>query len=83
MKKHASIQYTVRGVPPEIDRALRRKAEQQNRSLNDLILEELAAATGVQRRRADFSDLVGRWIPDEAFDEIVRSQRQIDWDKWK
>ena len=32
---------------------------------------------------ADFSDLVGKWKTDPAFDEIIASQRQIDPDKWK
>jgi hypothetical protein len=40
-------------------------------------------AAGGHRRRADFSDLVGRWTPDPAFDEILAAQRQIDADKWK
>jgi len=35
------------------------------------------------RQLADFSDVVGGWIPDPAFDEIMSAQRQIDWDKWK
>jgi hypothetical protein len=77
------VQYTIRGVPPEVDRILRRKAAQDKKSLNQLILEELTASTIGSPRRADFSDLVGRWTPDPAFDEIVTAQRQIDWDKWK
>ena len=48
-----------------------------------MILNELTVATIGGRRRADFSDLVGRWTPDPAFDEILAVQRQIDWDKWK
>jgi hypothetical protein len=84
MKKHTRpAQYTVRGVPPEVDLALRRKATQRKQSLNQLIVEELAAATIGNARRTDFSDLVGRWTPDPAFDEILAAQRQIDWDKWK
>jgi Antitoxin FitA-like, ribbon-helix-helix len=78
-----SVQYTIRGVPREVDRLLRRRAAQGKRSLNQVILEELAAATLGHSQRADFSDLVGRWIPDPAFDEILAAQRQIDEDKWK
>ena len=37
-KKQAQIQYTVRGVPGEVDLALRRKAVQRKLSLNQLIL---------------------------------------------
>ena len=84
MKQQAdSRQYTIRGVPPEVDVFLRRKAAQQKLSLNQLIVDELTLATIGRGRRADFSDLVGRWTPDPAFDEILGAQRQIDWDKWK
>ena len=77
------VQYTIRGVPPEVDRVLRQKAARRKQSLNRVILEELIAVTVGQRRKADFSDLAGRWTPDPAFDEILAAQRQIDWDKWK
>lgn len=77
------IQYTVRGVPHEVDRALRTKAMQLKISLNQLVVEELTRATIGQSQKADFSDLVGQWTPDPAFDEIIASQRQIDWEKWK
>jgi hypothetical protein len=84
MKKQARrAQYTIRGVPPEVDRVLRQKAERRKQSLNQVILDELTAATVGHPRRADFSDLVGRWTPDPAFDEILAAQRQIDRDKWK
>lgn len=84
MKRQArEAQYTVRGIPPEVDRELRRKAAQRRQSLNQTIVDELTAATTGRRKRADFSDVVGRWTPDREFDEIVASQRQIDPDKWK
>jgi len=83
MKEQANIQYTIRGVPAEVDRALRQRAAHRKQSLNQLLVEELTAATLGEKPRADFTDLVGRWTPDSAFDEILASQRQIDWDKWK
>lgn len=83
MRKQAPvIQYTVRGVPREVDRALRRKAAQRKMSLNRMIVEELSEAAMGVRKRADFSDLVGKWTPDPAFDEILAAGRQIDPDKW-
>jgi hypothetical protein len=78
-----SIQYTIRGIPPEVDSALRRKAQQRKQSLNQVIVDELAMATGGRKPRADFSDLVGQWTADPAFDEVLSAQRQIDPDKWK
>ena len=78
-----TVQYTVRGVPPEVDRALRKKAAQLKISLNQVVVDELTRATIGRPRRADFSGLVGKWTPDPAFDEIMAAQRQIDWEKWK
>jgi hypothetical protein len=84
MKPQASgIQYTVRGIPREVDRILRQKAAQRKESLNQVILDELALATIGHKQKADFSDLVGEWTPDPAFDEILAAQRRIDRDKWK
>ena len=77
-----TIRYTVRGIPPEVDRALRRKAAARKQSLNRIIVETLTAATCGARNRVDFRDLVGHWTPDEAFDDVVSSQRRIDSDKW-
>ncbi|MEX2301504.1 MAG: hypothetical protein WD733_11240 [Bryobacterales bacterium] len=83
MKRKAPIQYTIRGVPGEVDRSLRQKAAMRNQSLNQTILDELTLVTVGRKRRADFSDLVGQWTSDPGFDEILAAQRQIDWDKWK
>jgi hypothetical protein len=83
MQAKKAVQYTVRGVPREVDLALRRKAAQKKQSINQVIVEELTHATVGRHPRADFSDLVGRWTPDPAFDEIISSQRRIDWHKWK
>ena len=84
MKKQAAlVRYTIRGVPREVDIALRRKAAKRNVSLNQMIVEQLREAATVARSRADFSDLVGKWTPDPAFDEILAAGRKIDRDKWK
>ena len=33
--------------------------------------------------KADFSDLAGRWGDDPGFDEVIASQRKVDWAKWR
>jgi hypothetical protein len=83
MQAEEPAQYTIRGIPPEVDRALRKKAAQLKLSLNQIVVDELTRATIGRTRKSDFSDLVGQWTPDTAFDEVIASQRQIDWDKWK
>jgi len=60
-----------------------RKAAHRKQSLNQFIVDELTMATGGHRRQADFSDLVGRWTADPAFDQILAAQRRIDPDKWR
>lgn len=75
--------YTIRGVPPEVDAALRRKAQQRQQSLNRVVLDELTRAVIGRPIKADFSDLVGKWTPDPAFDDILAAQRQIDPEKWR
>ena len=77
MQRQAEIQYTIRGIPREVDRMLRKKAERRKKSLNQLIVDELIEATIGRRQQADFSDLAGRWVPDPAFDDIIAAQRQI------
>lgn len=84
MKEQApNLQYTIRGIPPEVDRALRRRAVHRKQSLNQVIVDELTAATIGLRQRADFRDVLGQWTADPAFDEVLAAQRQIDPDKWK
>jgi len=78
----SSVHYTIRGVPPEVDLALRRKAAQRKQSLNRVILDELAKALVGRVVKADFSEFVGQWTADPGFDEIVASQRQVDLEKW-
>ena len=80
---NSPLHYTIRGIPPEVDRALRLKAAQRKQSLNRVVLDELTRALIGRPVKADFSDLVGKWAPDPAFDEVVASQRQIELEKWK
>ena len=83
-KQARTIQYTIRGVPPAVDRALREKAARKKKSLNEVVLEELSEAAGLRRkRRIDFSDLVGIWEPHPELDRNLEAQRQIDPDMWK
>jgi hypothetical protein len=83
LSQEQTMQYTIRGIPPEVDRVLRKRATQLKLSLNQVVVNELTRATIGRPRKSDFSGLVGQWTPDPAFDEVIAAQRQIDWDKWK
>jgi hypothetical protein len=81
------MQYTLRNVPPEIDAALRRRARREGRSLNEMAIQALREATGMEGevaepRRRDLSDVVGSWIAEPAVDEALDEPRKVDPDLW-
>jgi hypothetical protein len=78
-------QYTIRGIPREVDQALRRKARERRISLNQLLVEELMQASGAasERRYRSLKQFAGAWKEDPEFDRILEEQRQIDWSTWK
>ncbi len=78
-------QYTIRGIPAEVDRALRRKARERKMSLNSLLVEELTQAAGlpVKRKQRSLEGIAGRWKDDPEFDSAVKEQRKIDTDLWR
>ncbi len=85
MPANTAVQYTVRGVPREVDQRLRLRARQRRISLNQLLVEELSAAGGgaPRRRYRRLKDLGGRWQEDPAFDRTLAEQRRIDRELWK
>lgn len=85
--KKSSQQYTIRGVPPEVDRVLRETAETTGMSLNETALSALSEAAlqagtrSIQYR--DLSHLAGQWQEDPDFDQAVAAQRVVDPRDWQ
>lgn len=80
------MQYTIRGIPPAVDAALRRRAKATSKSLNQAALEALMEGVGVEnppKKRRDLSDIAGTWVEDEAFDAAIADQDQVDPDLWR
>ncbi|MEX2213114.1 MAG: hypothetical protein WD768_03235 [Phycisphaeraceae bacterium] len=80
------MQYTIRNVPRQIDRALRRKAKAEGKSLNAVAIEALEAALGVSGepiKRRDLSFMAGTWDNDPKVEEALADQRRIDPEMWK
>ena len=86
MKTKAKFQYTIRGVPPQVDQVLREKSHREHKSLNQLALEALQAvagqATGPVRHR-DLDFMIGTWVEDPEFDAAIRAQDVVDEGKWR
>jgi hypothetical protein len=80
------MQYTIRNVPDRLDDALRRKAREQGKSLNEVMVEALALGAGLGEsrcRRRDLGDIAHTWQEDSAFDNALAAQDAIDEDLWK
>jgi hypothetical protein len=81
-----SRQYTIRAVPESMDRALRRRARQEAKSLNTVAIEALARGLELDARpveHADLDALIGSWQEDPAFDQAVADFGRVDQDAWK
>jgi plasmid stability protein len=79
------MQYTIRNIPPELDRAIKARAKQLGKSVNQVALEALARSLGQPVRRRSLRDMPGAWSSREAkqFDRLLREQRQIDEELWE
>ena len=80
------MQYTIRSIPRDLDRALRRDAKTLGVSLNRAIIDALRRATGCVQAPMRYHDLdwaIGTWVEDAAFDEAIREQDTVNPDDWK
>lgn len=81
-----TIQYTIRSVPPALDRTLRSKAAKAHESLNAVMIAALERGLGLTEEPPDFhdlDDLAGTWVPDPEFDKAMVAFGTIDKDLWK
>ncbi|HSU37931.1 MAG TPA: hypothetical protein VLJ38_00145 [Polyangiaceae bacterium] len=79
------MQYTIRKIPPALDKALKARAKQLGKSVNELALEALAQSVGEPVRRRELRRMPGSWTPADAkaFDRFLDEHRQIDAELWK
>jgi len=80
------MQYSVRGIAPEIDSALRSRAQAEGKSLNAVALEALADGLGLGDAalvRRDLSDVAGTWRRDARVEKALADQDEIDEALWK
>jgi plasmid stability protein len=80
------MQYTIRKVPNSLDAALRRRAHEQGKSLNEVAIEALARGAGVSEERCrqrDLHDIAGTWLTDRAFERALAAQDTVDKELWR
>lgn len=81
---------TIRGIDDELDLAIKSRAQQNDLSVNQWILNALKKVTGtgkepVFRKHHDLDALAGGWSKEEttAFRKNTRLFERIDEDVWK
>jgi hypothetical protein len=83
---------TLRNLPPEIVKVVRKEADRRRTSINKAVISLLEGkAEGRKKRQArakefdDLDALVGSWTKKEAaeFDKALVAQRSIDPELWK
>jgi len=79
-------QYTIRNVPSAIDRELRERAKKTTKTLNEVTIEAIRRGLGISDDEVvydDLDDLAGTWQDDEAFDQAIADQDQIEPSLWR
>ena len=85
-------QITLRGIPEEIERMIKKEAEREGLSFNKAFISLLERATGLKAKERkkkilyhDLDHLSGIWAKDEAetFQRSLAFQRLIDEELWK
>ena len=81
---------TLRNLPPELAKIIRKKAHENQISMNKAVIQLLEESAGNARRRRkilhhDLDALAGSWTKNESktFEEALAVQRVIDRDIWK
>lgn len=80
------MQYTVRGIPESLDKAIRRRARAEGRSLNEVTVEALADGLGIGRDSIvlrDLSDILGTWKKEASVEAALAAQDSVDESLWK
>lgn len=80
------IQYTIRNIPPAVDKVIRKRSKQSGKSFNQTVVDLLCLQTfGTIKPRPDdnFDWLYDQNSLDESFDEAIDSLSQVDKKLWQ
>ena len=80
------MSYTIRGIPTVVVDALRARARAAGKSLNEVVVDALAAGAGITaapRKQRDLGDVAGAWKTDEAVESALAAQDEPDEGLWR
>ncbi|HVA10678.1 MAG TPA: hypothetical protein VNG32_00730 [Candidatus Dormibacteraeota bacterium] len=82
----ATIQYTIRNIPPSVDKVIRKRSKQSGKSFNQTVVDLLSIQTfGTTKIPANnnFDWLFNKNTLDESFDEAIESMSKVDKKLWQ
>jgi hypothetical protein len=72
----------VRGIPAHVDKALRRKAQNGRKSLDEVprnaLIREAEGTDVPERIHTDLDALAGSWVDVPGFDDAIEAQHRIE-----
>ena len=83
---------TLRNLPPDLAKAVRREAQRKGTSVNKAVISLLESKADLHKKRKarktrhqELDALAGSWTKKEAaeFDKALAAQRSIDPELWK
>ena len=80
------MQYTIRNIPKDVDRALRKRAKAEKKSMNQVALDALRAGAGLNgevQRRTDLEWFFGSGPLEPAVLKAIEEQDVVHPDDWK
>ncbi len=80
------MQYTIRGIPRNMDEKLREIALREGKSLNAEVLDVLRKGLGMAHEKVrydDLDDLAGKWVRDRECEKVLDEMDRIDEELWK
>jgi len=80
------IQYTIRDIPPSVDRVIRKRAQQQGTSFNRTVVDLLSLqvfGTTEPKEDTNFDWLFKQNTLDADFDQAVTELSQVDEALWQ
>jgi len=84
--KKKPIQYTIRQIPLEVNKAVRAYSAREGCSLNKAVLETLRKGSGVSDEQVIHHDLdfmAGTWVADAPCDQALEEFDRVDQGLWR
>ena len=82
-----TVQYTIRGIPTDVDLMIRKRAKREGKSFNKTVVEllenSLFSKKAANKSKDIFERMRGANTLDDKFFEAIEAQSQIDESLWK